>query len=180
MLFHTPTQFAVLALLLVAGWFLGLASHPGGRKWRTRYEEEREAHAAYRKEVEAQRKADAERLAELERRNGELAADRRAAVAATPAAPLPAGAPPRGAWLGSGKADDLARIRGIDAPLATQLNEVGITSYGDIERLSDADAADLERRLALREGTVARDEWREQARYLAADREDEWRERYGA
>ena len=45
MLFHTPTQFAVLALLLVAGWFFGLASHPGGRKWRTRYEEEREAHA---------------------------------------------------------------------------------------------------------------------------------------
>ena len=43
MLFHTPTQFAVLALLLVAGWFFGLASHPGGRKWRTRYEEEREA-----------------------------------------------------------------------------------------------------------------------------------------
>ena len=176
MLFHTPTQYAVLALLLVAGWFFGLASHPGGRKWRTRYEEEREAHAAYRRETETQRKADAERLAELERRNAELERDRGAAM---PAAPLPADAPARGAWLGSGKPDDLARIRGIDAPLATQLGEVGITSYGDVERLSDADAADLERRLALREGTIARDEWREQARMLDAGREEDWRGRYG-
>ena len=173
MLFQTPTQYAVLVLVLVAGWFFGLASHPGGRKWRTRYETEREAHAAYRKQAEAQREADAARIAELER-------DRRAADVATPAAPLPAGAPPRGAWLGSGTADDLARIRGVDAPLATRLNEAGIASYGDIERLSDADAADLERRLTLSEGTVARDEWREQARLLAAGHEDEWRERYGA
>ena len=29
MLFETPTQFAVLALALIAGWFFGLASHPG-------------------------------------------------------------------------------------------------------------------------------------------------------
>ena len=180
MLFHTPTQFVVLALLLVAGWFFGLASHPGGRKWRTRYEEEREAHATYRKEVEAQRKADADRLAELERRNAELERERRAPDVATPAAPLAAGAPPRGEWLGSGRADDLARIRGIDAPLARQLNEIGIVSYGDVERLSDADAAELERRLALRDGTIARDEWREQARLLDAEREEDWRGRYGA
>jgi predicted flap endonuclease-1-like 5' DNA nuclease len=179
MLFHTPTQYAVLALLLVAGWFFGLASHPGGRKWRTRYEEEREAHAAYRRETEAQRKADAERLAELDRRNAELERDRRVAGAAVPAAPLPADAPARGAWLGSGKPDDLARIRGIDEPLATQLNEAGIASYGDIERLSDADAADLERRLALGDSTVARDEWREQARLLAAGRDADWHARYG-
>ncbi|MBY8828207.1 hypothetical protein [Hephaestia mangrovi] len=180
MLFHTPTQYAVLALLLVAGWFFGLASHPGGRKWRTRYEEEREAHAAYRREVEAQRKADAERLAELESRNTALERDLRDARATTPAAPLSAEAPARGAWLGSGRPDDLARIRGIDEPLATQLNETGITSYGDIERLSDADAADLEKRLALRDGTVARDEWREQARMLAAGRDADWHARYGS
>jgi predicted flap endonuclease-1-like 5' DNA nuclease len=180
MLFHTPTQFAVLALLLVAGWFFGLASHPGGRKWRTRYEEEREAHAAYRKQAEAQREADVARIAELDRRNADLASERRAEAVAVPAAPLPAGAPPRGEWLGSGKADDLARIRGIDAPLANQLGEAGIMSYGDVERLSDADAADLERRLALREGTIARDEWREQARMLDAGREEDWRGRYGA
>ena len=43
MLFSTPSQFAVLALVLVAGWFLGLASASGGRKWRERYTAEREA-----------------------------------------------------------------------------------------------------------------------------------------
>jgi predicted flap endonuclease-1-like 5' DNA nuclease len=180
MLFQTPTQYAVLVLLLIAGWFFGLASHPGGRKWKTRYAEERDAHAAYRKEVEARREADADRIATLERRNAELEKDRRAADVAVPTAPLPEDAPRRGPWLGFGTADDLARIRGIDAPLAAQLNEAGITSYGDIERLSDADAADLERRLGLREGTVARDEWRVQARLLAAGREEDWRGRYGS
>jgi predicted flap endonuclease-1-like 5' DNA nuclease len=179
MLFQTPTQYAVLVLLLIAGWFFGLASHPGGRKWKTRYAEERDAHAAYRKEMEAQRKADADRIAELERRNATLENDLRAAQIARPADRLPEDAPRRGAWLGSGSADDLSRIRGIDRPLADRLNTMGITSYGDVERLSDAEAADLERGLELRDGTVARDEWREQARLLAAGREEDWRGRYG-
>jgi predicted flap endonuclease-1-like 5' DNA nuclease len=179
MLFHTPTQYAVLVLLLIAGWLFGLASHPGGRKWKTRYQEERDAHAAYRAEIEAQRKTDAERIAELERRNAALEKDLHAANVAVPASRLSEDAPRRGAWLGSGRADELARIRGIDVPLAKQLNDVGLTGYGDVERLSDSDAADLERRLALRDGTVARDEWREQARLLAAGREDDWRSRYG-
>ena len=179
MLFQTPTQYAVLALLLVAGWFFGLASHPGGRKWRTRYEAERDAHAAYRTDADARLKTADERIAELERRNAELERELRAVNGAVPAAPLPADAPRRGAWLGSGRPDDLARIRGIDESLASQLNEAGIATYGDIERLSDADAADLERRLALRDGTIARDEWREQARLLAAGRDADWHARWG-
>ena len=179
MLFQTPTQYAVLVLLLIAGWFFGLASHPGGRKWKLRYQEERDARVADRKEADAQRAADAEHIAELERRNDQLQADLRAANVAVPASRLPEDAPRRGAWLGAGGANDLARIRGIDAPLAAQLNTAGITSYGDIERLSDGEAADLERRLGLRDGTVARDEWREQARLLAAGREEDWRGRYG-
>ncbi len=64
MLFSTPTQFAVLALALVAGWLLGLASHPGGRKWKDRYAAEREAHATARKEADA-------RVAEADRRTAE-------------------------------------------------------------------------------------------------------------
>ena len=179
MLFQTPTQYAVLVLLLVAGWFFGLASHPGGRKWRTRYEEERDAHVAYRTDADTRLKTADERIAELERRNAELERELRAANGAIPAAPLPDDAPRRGAWLGSGRPDDLARIRGIDEPLARQLNEQGIASYGDVERLSDADAANLERRLALRDGTIARDEWREQARLLAAGRDADWHARWG-
>lgn len=79
MLFTTPSEFAVLALVLIAGWLFGLASHPGGRKWKERYLAEREAHAGYRRDAdarvtEAERHAgDAEhRLAELERDHARL------------------------------------------------------------------------------------------------------------
>lgn len=72
MLFTTPTQFAVLVLALVAGWLLGLASHPGGGKWKQRYAAEREAHAAHRREVEARLTAAEARNAELEREHERL------------------------------------------------------------------------------------------------------------
>ena len=38
-LFSTPTQFAALALIFVAGWLFGLASHPGGKKAKARLRE---------------------------------------------------------------------------------------------------------------------------------------------
>ena len=94
MLFTTPTQFAACALLFVAGWLFGLASHPGGRKWKERYLAERDAHAANRKTWEAEHTtltaqtdervaaakagldereaAHRDRIAELERENEEL------------------------------------------------------------------------------------------------------------
>lgn len=62
MLFTTPTQYIALAVALVAGWLFGLASHPGGRKWKTRYAAERDAHAVTSK-----------RIVELERENARLA-----------------------------------------------------------------------------------------------------------
>jgi len=78
----SPTQMVILALVLVAGWLFGLASHPGGRKWKTRYVAERDAHGALRKDNDA-RLADAQRrIAELERENARLAN----AAAATPVA----------------------------------------------------------------------------------------------
>ena len=45
MLFTTPTQWFAVAVALVAGWLFGLASHPGGKKWKARYLAERDAHA---------------------------------------------------------------------------------------------------------------------------------------
>jgi len=73
MLFSTASQWAVLVLVLVAGWLFGLASHGGGRKWRGRYTAERDAHAAYRRDADA-RVAEADRRhAEVERENARLA-----------------------------------------------------------------------------------------------------------
>lgn len=68
MLFSTPTQFAVLALVLIAGWLLGLASHPGGRKWKDRYAAEREAHAASRKDADDRIAIADKRAVEADRR----------------------------------------------------------------------------------------------------------------
>jgi hypothetical protein len=73
MLFSTPTQFAVLALLFVAGWLFGLASHPGGRKWKERYLAERDAHAANRRTAETSVAAANARTAEVSRENTRLA-----------------------------------------------------------------------------------------------------------
>lgn len=82
MLFTTPTQFAALALALIAGWLFGLASHPGGRKWKERYAAEREAHAAHRRDGET-------RLAEANRRTAELERENERLANATPVAATP-------------------------------------------------------------------------------------------
>ena len=73
MLFTTTTQFVALALTLVAGWIFGLASHPGGKKWKQRYSTERDAHAGVRKDSDARVAEANRRIAELEKDNARLA-----------------------------------------------------------------------------------------------------------
>lgn len=65
MIFETPTQFAVLALCLLAGWLFGRAG--GGRRERARLREIEAEHAAYRRDAEARiraAEADRERIAD--------------------------------------------------------------------------------------------------------------------
>ncbi|MEH3158737.1 MAG: hypothetical protein PGN08_07220 [Sphingomonas taxi] len=88
MLFTTTTQFAALALCLIAGWFFGLASSSGGKKWRTRYATEREAHAGYRKQHDSALADANRRIAELERENARLATAAQAVPVATTAPTL--------------------------------------------------------------------------------------------
>lgn len=52
MLFTDPNQIAIVVLVLIVGLVLGLMLAPKGTKWRTRYEAERDAHAAYRQDAE--------------------------------------------------------------------------------------------------------------------------------
>ncbi len=73
MLFTTPTQWLALAVALIAGWLFGLASHPGGRKWKQRYADERDVHARTRKDLEARLVEREARVTELERDNARLA-----------------------------------------------------------------------------------------------------------
>lgn len=86
MLFTTTTQFAALALCLIAGWFFGLASSSGGKKWKARYAAEREAHGTYRKQGDTSLAAANARVAELERENARLTEAAQARPVAAPGA----------------------------------------------------------------------------------------------
>jgi predicted flap endonuclease-1-like 5' DNA nuclease len=164
--FETGTQFAALALTLVGGWFLGLASRSGGAKWRERYQDEELEHARYRDEAES-------RIRELER---ELKTLRAQAPAPVPV-DEPAGGAWRG-WFGWGR-DNLARIKGIDEAREKRLNELGIKTYREIEKLAPDDEAALEQRLGAPAGTIGEQGWREQAALLRAGNEREHGEKFG-
>lgn len=165
--FESATQFAALGLTLVAGWFLGLASRSGGAKWRERYQDEELEHARTRDEAEERIRA---LSAEVKALRGQLPAD---AVATEPRP----GAAWRG-WFGWGR-DNLVRIKGIDEARARRLNELGIKTYREIEKMAPADEAALEQRLELPAGTIAEQGWRAQAALLAAGNETEHAARFG-
>lgn len=165
--FETATQFAALGLTLVAGWFLGLASRSGGAKWRERYQDEELEHARYRDEAE-------ERIRLLQ---AEVKTLRGQVPAPVPALDDKPGAAWRG-WFGWGR-DNLVRIKGIDEARAKRLNELGIKTYREIEKMAPADEAALEQRLELPAGTIAEQGWREQAALLAAGNETEHAAKFG-
>lgn len=80
--FETLTQFSALGLTLIGGWFLGLASASGGRKWRERYYEEEQGNIGYRDQAASDLRENARRIRDLEAENAKL---RAAAPAAAPA-----------------------------------------------------------------------------------------------
>ena len=149
MLNFTPNQWAIIALVLVLGWLLGLMSRSGGGRWKRELAEERAAHAKLRADHDARINAANTRIAELERQ-----------------------APPTGLAGGTigaaaaGRSDDLSRISGIDRAEESRLNGLGIHSYRDIESLSAADEAALEGRMGAEPGFIERERWREQAAKL--------------
>jgi len=179
MLFQTPTQFAVLALLLFAGWLFGLASSSGGKKWKQRYRDEEAAHKAYRAEVAADLKTRDERLREVEAERDRFAAERGTAATAAAATATGAASSSSGSGFFGWGGDNLSRIRGIDADLERALGQRGIKTYRAIESLSEADERALEDDLRLRPGTIDEERWREQAAMLRAGHDDDHRSRWG-
>lgn len=107
------------------------------------------------------------------------AADAVPIAAAAEAAAHPAPAEPAKSWFGTGKRDDLARIRGVGDVMNTRLFGLGVTSYHDIVHLSAEDEMALEQRLGIPAGLIARDQWREQAALLNAGNETEFADRFG-
>ncbi len=155
-------QLAIYALILVLGWLLGLLSRSGGGKWRRQYETERDARIALETAHEERDAAARARIAELERHAPAVGVGTAGALSAAAA----------------GRRDDLSLIRGIGRSGETLLNEAGVHRFVDLSRMSDSDAAALEGRLGAEPGTIAREEWREQAALLAGGETDEHRRRF--
>jgi predicted flap endonuclease-1-like 5' DNA nuclease len=158
----TTEQWAVLFLVLVLGWLLGLMSRSGSARYKRELAAERERRIEIDREHEARMVAANTRIAELERTAPAIGVGTAGGVAAA----------------ARGTRDDLSLIRGIDAHQETRLNDAGVHDYRDLARLTPADEAALEARLGLRPGEIARQEWREQAALLAERRHDEHRTRF--
>jgi len=162
----TTNQWAILFLVLVLGWLLGLISRSGGKKWKRAYEAERDARADEQAELDAARA----RIAELE--------------AAPPAARAPVVEEPVAEPVTTTETldltrDDLSRIRCIGNAGQRRLNEEGIYRYSDITGMTPAEEAELEARLGADEGYIEQEQWREQAALLEAGEIDQHRATYG-
>jgi len=163
----TTNQWAILFLVLVLGWLLGLLSRSGGKKWKRAYEAERDARADEQAELEAARA----RVAELEAA--------RPSVATTVVEEPVVAAPVTRAEALDLTRDDLSLIRGVGAAGQRRLNEEGIYRYSDITGLTPAEEADLERRLGADEGYIEQEQWREQAALLESGQIDQHRATFG-
>jgi large subunit ribosomal protein L19 len=75
-------------------------------------------------------------------------------------------------WKGfkkpKGEADDLTRIKGIDADLAARLRQLNCYKFEQIANFSDEDIANLDEALKL-EGRIERDDWVGEAQRLVAE-----------
>jgi predicted flap endonuclease-1-like 5' DNA nuclease len=179
MIFSTPTQFAVLALCLIAGWLFGRAGGNRGRAERERLRAVEAEHAAYRKEQDA-------RIRTLEAERDRLAkvtpvAAPASVAAGTAAAPVAAAEarPARTGLFGGGTRDNLSRIRGVDERTEHALHAEGINSFAQVEALTRDQETTLEDRLGLGRGQIAEQQWREQAAMLREGRDDDHGRRWG-
>jgi len=86
---------------------------------------------------------------------------------AAPAASPPPAAAPVAAATPSGAADDLRQLKGVGPKLAARLGELGITRFDQIAALGPAEIAALDAQLGTFKGRITRDNWVEQAGYLA-------------
>jgi predicted flap endonuclease-1-like 5' DNA nuclease len=65
--------------------------------------------------------------------------------------------------------DDLTRIKGLGPKLAALLHSLGVTGFAQIAAWSDADIDRIDAQLGTFAGRIQRDNWVEQAKFLAAD-----------
>ena len=79
----------------------------------------------------------------------------------------------------SGPPDDLQRLKGVGPKLAGMLNDLGISRFEQLARLSDADLDRLDGQLGAFRGRLRRDQVPQQADYLARGDQDGFEQRFG-
>ncbi len=83
-------------------------------------------------------------------------------------APEPGPEPETAPSIAGDRADDLARIKGLGPKLQALLPTLGITTFDQIAALTDDDLAQLDSQLGPFAGRPAKDNWVEQAQFLAS------------
>ncbi len=85
--------------------------------------------------------------------------------------PTPAGLAGTGAAVASAAtqpaSDDLTRIKGVGPKLAARLGELGVTGFDEIAAWDEAAIDRVDAELGRFQGRIRRDNWVEQARFLA-------------
>lgn len=66
----------------------------------------------------------------------------------------------------TGETNDLTKIKGIGEITERKLNSVGIFTYAQVSRMTEADYAMIEKELKIRSGTAKRNDWAGDARKL--------------
>lgn len=76
-------------------------------------------------------------------------------------------------------ADDLRRIKGLGPKLIAMLGDMGISRYDQIAAWNDEDVQKIDAQLGRFSGRITRDDWRTQARYLAAKDTEGYEAKFG-
>ena len=75
--------------------------------------------------------------------------------------------------------DDLLRLKGVGPKLKALLIELGVSRYAQIAAWTDSDIAAIDARLGNFKGRPVRDQWVDQAKYLAAGDTAGFEAKYG-
>jgi predicted flap endonuclease-1-like 5' DNA nuclease len=89
--------------------------------------------------------------------------------------PAPARAPPPTAG-----GDDLTRIKGLGPKIAALLGSLGVTSFAQIAAWDEAEIDRIDAQLGDFAGRIRRDNWVEQAKFLAANDIEGFEAKFGA
>ncbi|MXO59432.1 hypothetical protein GRI89_07745 [Altererythrobacter salegens] len=75
--------------------------------------------------------------------------------------------------------DDLKKIKGLGPKVEKLLHEMGVTSFAQIAAWDDAEVARIDAALGAFAGRIVRDDWRTQARLLAAGDSAGYEDKFG-